>query len=145
MLKINDSAPDFIALDQNDKEHRLDDYAGQWLLLYFYPRDNTPGCTKEACAMRDNYSDYKKYNANILGVSTDSIKSHIKFAKKHELQFSLLSDSDKKLSKSYGVGGLNRRKSYLINPAGKIAKIYLKVKSATHASEVLADIIDLSK
>lgn len=145
MLNINDPAPSFKALDQDNKEHKLEDYRGQWLLLYFYPKDNTPGCTKEACAMRDNYNSFKKINAQVLGVSTDSIKSHINFAEKHELKFPLLSDLSKNISRDYNALGLNRRKSYLINPEGKIAKIYLKVKPEKHAQEVLTDLSNLTK
>lgn len=145
MLNINDQAPDFKALDQDNNEHTLADYQGQWLLLYFYPKDNTPGCTKEACTIRDSYREFKKIKAQVLGVSTDSIKSHINFATKYQLPFPLLSDADKNISKNYNASGLNKRKSYLINPQGKIAKIYLKVKPGEHAKEVLADLLVLSK
>lgn len=145
MLNIDDTAPGFEALDQNNRGHKLEDYQGQWLLLYFYPKDNTPGCTKEACAIRNNYNSFDKINAKILGISTDSIKSHADFAKKYKLPFSLLSDTNKNISKNYNALGFNRRKSYLINPDGKIAKIYLKVKPEEHAQEVLADLSTMAK
>lgn len=144
ILNVEDQAPSFQALDQNNKIHNLVDYFGQWLLLYFYPKDNTPGCTKEACAIRDSYDDFKKIKAQVLGVSTDSIKSHINFATKLNLPFPILSDPDKKISKAYNSLGLNRRKSYLINPEGKIARIYLKVMPEDHAKEVLSDLSILS-
>ena len=83
MLKVMDKAPDFTLLDQNNKKHKLSNYQGQWVLLYFYPKDNTPGCTKEACSMRDNYSDFKKIKAVVLGVSADSVVSHKKFETDH--------------------------------------------------------------
>lgn len=145
MLKISDQAPDFKAFDQNNQEHTLENYKGQWLLLYFYPKDDTPGCTKEACVIRDSHEDFKKIKAQVIGVSTDSINSHVKFANKYSLSFPLLSDVSKKISKDYEANGLFRRKSYLINPEGKIAKIYTKVKPALHADEVINDLIELQK
>lgn len=145
MININDLAPSFKAFDQNNQEHTLEKYQGQWLLLYFYPKDNTPGCTTEACVMRDSYEDFKKIKAQVIGISTDSINSHLKFAQKHSLTFPLLSDSDKKISKAYNTLGLFRRKSYLINPEGKIVKIYHKVKPAEHANEVLSDLLIMQK
>jgi peroxiredoxin Q/BCP len=139
MLKIGTKAPDFSALDQTGKEHQLADYAGHWVLLYFYPRDNTPGCTAEACSLRDNYSQFTKAGVTILGVSSDSVTSHDKFAAKFQLPFTLLADTEKKLIKAYEAGGLFKRISYLINPAGEIVKAYEKVKPAEHAAEVLKD------
>jgi len=140
MLKINDQAPAFQAPDQNGKIHALADYAGRWVLLYFYPRDNTPGCTTEACSLRDNYAGFKKLDAVVLGVSTDSIASHDKFAAKFSLPFTLLSDTDKTIVRAYGANGIVRRISYLIDPAGKIAKSYGHVRPSEHAAEVLKDI-----
>lgn len=145
MLKINTLAPDFQAFDQNNKLHKLADYKGQWLLLYFYPRDNTPGCTVEACTIRDNYADFKKLKAVVLGVSTNSISSHEKFANKFSLPFPLLADTEKKIVKDYEASGLFKRVSYLINPDGKIAKAYEKVKPREHAAEVLKDLEILTK
>jgi peroxiredoxin Q/BCP len=140
MLKVGTIAPAFEALDQEGNNHKLSDYAGQWILLYFYPRDNTPGCTTEACTLRDNYSQFKNAGIVILGVSSDSVASHDKFVTKFQLPFTLLADQDKKIIKAYEAGGLFKRISYLINPAGEIVKAYEKVKPAEHAAEVLNDI-----
>lgn len=140
MLKIGTPAPNFQAFDQNNKFHQLANYKGQWLLLYFYPRDNTPGCTVEACTIRDSYADFKKLKAAVLGVSTNSVTSHEKFATKFSLPFPLLADIDKKIIKDYEASGLFKRISYLISPDGKIAKAYEKVKPQEHAAEVLKDL-----
>ena len=140
MLKIGTEAPAIEAQDQNGLIHKLSDYLGKWVLLYFYPRDNTPGCTVEACTLRDNYSSFKKIDAVILGVSKDSVASHEKFVAKFNLPFTLLSDRDKKIVKAYDAAGLFRRISYLIDPKGKITKVYEKVTPAEHAEEVLRDL-----
>ncbi len=143
-------APNFTALDQNNKEHLLSDYTGKWVLLYFYPKDNTPGCTQEACMIRDEWDKFKDLNCCVLGVSADSQKSHKKFEEKHDLPFPLLVDSERKIIKLFGVEkeksmfgktflGINRE-SFLINPQGDIVKHYTKVKPAVHAQEVLEDI-----
>lgn len=145
MLKTGIMAPAISAPDQNGINHQLSDYLGKWVLLYFYPRDNTPGCTAEACAMRDNYPHFSKSEIVILGVSTDSVASHEKFVKKYDLPFTLLSDNDKKIVKAYEAGGLFTRISYLIDPRGMIAKVYEKVKPAQHAEEVLKDVEVLKK
>jgi peroxiredoxin Q/BCP len=145
MLKTGIMAPAFTAQDQNGLEHKLSDYLGRWLLLYFYPRDNTPGCTAEACALRDNYNDFKKIDAAVLGVSTDSVTSHDKFVQKFNLPFTLLADPDKTIVKTYEANGLFKRVSYLIDPTGKIVKAYEKVKPAEHAEEVLRDLAVLKK
>lgn len=149
-LKIGQSAPNFTLPDQNGKDHKLSDYKGSWVLVYFYPKDDTPGCTKEACSIRDNFPKFKKSKAIVLGVSVDSVKSHAKFAEKYDLPFILLSDEDKKVVKKYGVWAKKKfmgkeymgtvRTSFLIDPAGKIAKIYEKVNPETHAEEVLKDL-----
>ena len=154
MLKVMDKVPDFTLLDQNNKKHKLSNYQGQWVLLYFYPKDNTPGCTKEACSMRDNYSDFKKIKAVVLGVSADSVVSHKKFETDHGLPFPLLSDSERKVLEKYGVWQLKinfgkkyygiKRMSFLINPQGKIAKIYKTVKPVEHATQVLNDMKNFS-
>lgn len=152
-LEINKKAPAFNLLDQNNKEHKLSDYSGKWLLLYFYPKDDTPGCTKEACGIRDNFSDFKKIKTSVLGVSADSIEKHQKFAAKYKLPFPLLSDPEKKVLEKYGVWvkknmmgktymGITRT-SFLINPKGKIAKIYKTVKPPEHAKQVIDDLKDL--
>ena len=104
-LKAGSRAPNFILSDQNGKEHSLADYKGKWILLYFYPKDNTPGCTKEACMIRDNYDGFKKIKAVVLGISVDSVKSHDKFVKKYDLPFTLLADEEKKVVKAYDVWG----------------------------------------
>jgi peroxiredoxin Q/BCP len=145
MIKQGDQAIDFLAIDQNNQEHKLTDYRGNWVLLYFYPKDNTPGCTKEACAIRDVFSEFKKANVIVLGVSKDSVNSHQKFAQKYQLPFTLLVDKDKEISKKYQAEGLFKRISYLINPQGYIAKIYPKVKPEEHAQEVLSDLAIMAK
>ncbi|MEK9175484.1 MAG: thioredoxin-dependent thiol peroxidase [Patescibacteria group bacterium] len=149
-LIVGDKAPDFKLKDKNEKIYSLSDYNGKWILLYFYPKDNTPGCTIEACSMRDNYDDFKKIKAMVLGVSVDSTKSHEKFVEKYNLPFPLLSDENKEVVNKYGVWGKKKfigreymgtfRKSFLINPKGKIAKIYEEIKPALHAQEVINDL-----
>lgn len=140
MLEINTLAPDFSAPNQEGKIYKLSDYKGKWLLLYFYPRDNTPGCTKEACSLRDNYPNFAKLDAAVIGVSTDSVVSHEKFVNKFSLPFTLLADPDKKIVKLYHANGLMRRISYLINPEGLIVKTYSKVNPSEHAEAVLKDL-----
>lgn len=149
-LEINQPAPDFSLPDQNGVTHTLAQYRGRWVVLYFYPKDMTPGCTTEACAFRDGFSELKKSGAVILGVSTDSVSSHERFAKKHALPFPLLADVEKAVVKLYNVWGSKRflgrsflgtkRISFLIRPDGRIAKIYDKVKPRSHPDEVLRDI-----
>lgn len=148
-------APAFCLPDQNNETHCLKDYAGQWVLVYFYPKDDTPGCTKEACMLRDVWGDFATKNAVVLGISADSVKSHKKFEEKYELPFPLLADTDKEVVKAFGVlkeksmfgktyMGISRE-SFLINPEGEIAKHYKQVKPAEHAVEVLRDLDDLQK
>lgn len=154
-LKVGDKAPQFNLPDQDGKMHALKDYAGQWVLLYFYPKDDTPGCTTEACSVRDNLPKFKKIKAQVFGVSTDSVKSHRKFADKFELPFTLLADENKELVKAYDVYKPKKfmgrefmgtmRESFLIDPQGKIAKVYEGVKPADHVDEVLADLAILQK
>lgn len=149
-LHDGDSAPSFVLPDQDGKIHSLADYAGKWVLLYFYPKDDTPGCTTEACTIRDGWSDFAKAGLVVLGVSTDSVKSHKKFAEKYELPFPLLADEQKETVKAYGVWGPKKfmgreflgtkRWSFLIKPDGTIAKIYEDVRPAEHAKEVLVDV-----
>lgn len=153
-LKPGDKAPAFSLPDQTGTERALKDYAGKWVLLYFYPKDDTPGCTTEACSIRDGWSAFKKAGLTVLGASTDSVKSHAKFADKYDLPFTLLSDEQKELVEAYGVWGKKKfmgreymgtkRWSFLIDPKGKIAKVYEDVKPADHAQNVLEDIKDLS-
>lgn len=149
MLKAGNIAPDFTLPDQNGKSHTLSSYKDKWIFLYFYPKDDTPGCTKEACDVRDNFSILKDKGVTVLGISTDSVKSHKKFEQKYSLPFPLLSDEEKVVVNLYKVWGEKSfmgkkymgilRTSFLINPEGKIAKIYEKVKPETHIQEVLAD------
>lgn len=150
-LEINTTAPDFELSDQNGNLHKLSDYVGKRVVLYFYPKDDTPGCTAEACSFRDNYSVFKQNGIEILGVSADSEKSHAKFQEKYQLPFTLLSDSEHSVSEAYGVWGLKKymgreyyginRTTFLINEDGKLVKIYEKVKPAEHAQEIMEDFI----
>lgn len=143
MLKEGEKAFNFSAIDQNGEEHSLAKYQGNWVLLYFYPKDNTPGCTKEACAFRDLFSEFKKAEVKVLGISRDSAASHQKFALKHQLPFTLLADENKEIIKKYQADGLFKRISYLIDPKGYIAKAYPKVKPEEHAQEILDDLSTL--
>jgi peroxiredoxin Q/BCP len=154
MLEVGKKAPAFNLPDQDGEKHRLSDYAGKWVLIYFYPKDNTSGCTKEACAIRDDWSEFKKLGAVVLGVSKDSVKSHRIFADKHLLPFTLLSDESTKMIEKYGAWRKKKmagreymgivRISYLVDPKGKVAKVYPKVKPPEHAAEVLADLKELT-
>jgi len=149
MLKVGQKAPEFNLPDQEGNMHSLKEQKGKWVLLYFYPKDDTPGCTKEACTIRDNYSAFKKAGIVVLGMSADSVKKHAKFAEKYKLPFTLLADEEKVAINAYGVWAKKKfmgreymgilRNSFLIDPEGKIAKIYEGVKPADHAEEVLAD------
>ena len=155
MLKINSKAPAFSLPDQKGKIHKLSDYLGQYVLIYFYPKDDTPGCTKEACMIRDVFPDFKKTKSKVLGISVDSVESHKKFAEKYKLPFTLLSDENKKVVEKYGVWQEKSmfgkkymgtmRTSFLVDPNGKIVKIYEKVKPEIHAEEVLKDLKELKK
>ena len=155
MLKVGRKAPLFKLLNQKDEMVSLKDFTGKWTLVYFYPKDDTPGCTKEACAIAEVYGDFKKQGVTVLGVSKDTPKSHLKFATKYNLPFTLLSDPEMEMMDNYGafvekqmygktVRGTNRI-SYLISPEGKIAKAYPEVDPANHALELLADIKILKK
>lgn len=146
-LEIGHKAPGFSLPDQHGKIHELRLYLGSWVLIYFYPKDDTPGCTTEACSIRDNWDAFSKAGITVLGISTDSVKSHQKFSTKYKLPFTLLADEDKTVVTQYGVYGKKKfmgreymginRMSFLINPQGKIVKVYEKVKPAEHAKEVL--------
>jgi len=148
MLKEGDKAPDFTAIDDSGNHVSLKDFRGKKVVLYFYPKDNTSGCTKEACDFRDNWARIKRKDAALLGVSPDSEKSHGKFKSKFDLNFPLLADEDKKLVNAYGVWkeksmygrkymGVERT-TFVIDEKGQIAKIFPKVKVAGHVDEVLA-------
>ncbi|MDH3528130.1 MAG: thioredoxin-dependent thiol peroxidase [Acidobacteriota bacterium] len=147
MLKEGDKAPSFNAKDQDGNKVKLSDYKGKRVALYFYPRDMTPGCTKQACSLRDGFSELTKNNIVVLGVSTDDEKSHQKFIGKHDLPFTLIADIDHAVAEKYGVWveknmygkkymGI-KRTTFLVNEEGKIATIMNKVKVAEHAEEVL--------
>lgn len=148
MLGEGDRLPEVTVLDDQGTEVTTTDLLGGPLVLYFYPKDDTPGCTKEACAFRDYFADFKKKGAVILGVSTDPVKKHDKFVEKFKLPFTLLADEDKKIVQAYGVWGEKsfmgrkylgtHRVTFLIGPDGKIKKIWPAVKPEEHAAEVLA-------
>lgn len=148
-LNEGDVAPNFSLLDQHQTLQSLSDYRGQWVVLYFYPKNDTPGCTTEACSFRDNINGIIAKQATVLGVSVDSVESHQKFAKTHRLPFSLLSDSDGKVAASYnsilnlGIIKFARRNSFIIDPNGVIAKAYKGVDPQTHVAEVLRDLAAL--
>jgi peroxiredoxin Q/BCP len=141
MLKIDSLAPDFKLLDQDGREHRLSQYRGQFVLVYFYPKDDTPGCIKEANALRDSKAEFATDGIKVLGISADSVASHKKFAAKYGLPFTLLSDPEKKIISQYGalpeLDG--KRISYLLDKAGRVIKTYPKVDPAFHAEQILAD------
>ncbi len=147
-LKEGDKAPDFTASTNGAGKVSMSDFKGKNVILYFYPRDDTPGCTKEACAFRDEFAAFKKRGAVVLGVSTDSAKAHDKFVAKYRLPFTLLADEDRQIVQAYGVWGqktfLGRkyvgthRVTFLIGPDGRIKRIWPTVKPAEHAQEVLA-------
>ncbi len=142
-------APTFTLPDQNGVERSLASYLGQWVLIYFYPKDDTPGCTKEACAIRDAFPDFNTSSMTVLGISPDSVKSHKKFEEKYQLPFTLLADEGAVVARQYGVWGPKKfmgreyeginRVSFLVSPDGAIAKVYETVKPEAHAAEVLAD------
>ena len=147
MLTVGEKFPDFRLPNQDGKMQTLADFAGKWLVLYVYPKDDTPGCTVEACTIRDTWAKFKKAKLEVVGISIDPIKSHEKFVKKYSLPFTILADESKQVVKAYGVWGKKKfmgreyigtsRSSFLINPQGKIVKIYEKVKPEEHAEEVL--------
>ena len=143
---VGADAPSFKLQDQNGEWHALEDYRGQWLAVYFYPKDDTPGCTKEACNFRDNIYAFKAIGAAVVGVSVDDVESHKEFSDKYKLPFTLLADQDREMAGAYGVLkdykvlSVASRQSFLVDPDGKIAKHYAKVKPDTHTQEVLADI-----
>ncbi len=144
MITLNTKAPKFTLLDQDGKETSLSQFLGQKVLLYFYPKDGTPGCTKEACVIAEMYDEFKKAGIAVLGVSADSPESHTKFRAKYHLPFTLLSDPEKLVIAQYGAKsliGITKRISYLIDEAGIISKVYPKVDPASHAGEILVDAV----
>jgi peroxiredoxin Q/BCP len=147
---VGQPAPAFKLQDQAGKWHTLADYKGKWVAVYFYPKDDTPGCTTQACSFRDNVFAFNKEGAVILGISVDDVESHKAFAEKHGLPFTLLADADKAVSKRYGVlktymgvMEMARRDTFLIDPQGRIAKHYESVDPEGHSAVVLADIKSL--
>jgi peroxiredoxin Q/BCP len=146
-ITANNPAPDFELQDDTGIPRRLSDYRGKPVILYFYPADDTPGCTKEACNFRDDYSQYEKAAVTILGVSPDSVKSHAKFKQKYQLPFPLLADEGHKVCDSYGTWGPKKmmgrefegvlRTTFLIDAHGKIARVFENVRPSEHSAEVL--------
>lgn len=145
-LNAGDPAPDFSLMDQHQVTQTLSDYRGQWVVVYFYPKNDTPGCTTEACSFRDNINGIIAKQATVFGVSVDSVESHKNFSQTHRLPFSLLSDSDGKVAASYnsllnlGIMKFARRNSFIVDPNGQIAKAYKGVDPQTHVAEVLRDL-----
>jgi thioredoxin-dependent peroxiredoxin len=144
--KAGQAAPDFSLPDQDGRQHRLSDYSGKWLVLYFYPKDDTPGCTQEACAFRDDLHLLAALGAVVAGVSVDDSSSHAEFAKKYHLPFPLLADKGAEVAARYGVQSnfgffkLAKRYTFLINPQGKISKVYDKVETSRHSKEIIDDL-----
>lgn len=149
-LQVGDPAPDFNLTDQNGEMRSLEDYRDEWVALYFYPKDDTPGCTTEACEFRDDIFKYRRMGCQVLGVSLDDEESHKKFAEKYGLPFPLLDDSAGTTADAYGVKArmlgmsIAKRQTFLIDPEGNIAKHYSKVDPATHSEQLLADLSDLT-
>jgi peroxiredoxin Q/BCP len=145
-VQVGASAPDFRLQDQNGKWHTLAEHRGKWIALYFYPKDQTPGCTKEACAFRDNIFAFEKMGALVLGVSVDDVKSHDEFSRKYKLPFPILADPDATVTRQYGVlrnlaiMKFARRESFLIDPEGKLVKHYESVDPEKHSAEILAEL-----
>jgi peroxiredoxin Q/BCP len=149
-LEPGDPAPEIVLPDQDGNTLTLSGLRGKWVLVYFYPRDDTPGCTVEACGLRDSAAGYAKHGVEVLGISADTPKSHRKFADKFRLPFRLLADEEKKVIRAYGSWGRKKfmgrefegilRRSFLVDPEGRIARVYPKVTPEVHAEEVLADV-----
>ena len=146
---VGKPATNFTLKDQDGKDHKLSEWQGQWVLLYFYPKDDTPGCTVEACTFRDGFENFEKIKAKVVGVSMDDVKSHKAFSEKHNLPFTLLADPDGNVTRLYDVkmpvANMAQRKSFLIDPEGKLVKIYENVVPAEHPAEVLKDLETLQK
>jgi peroxiredoxin Q/BCP len=147
---VGSPAPAFSLKDQNGTTRTLASYAGKWLVLYFYPKDGTPGCTKQVCAFRDSIDKVRKAGAQVVGVSVDDVASHRKFAEEHQVPFPLLADSDKSTAKAYGVLtsrlGMQyaRRDTFVIDPRGRIAKHYPNVDPEKNVAQVVADLAQLT-
>ncbi len=147
MLEVGKKAPDFTGKDQDGNKVKLSDFKGKRIALYFYPKDDTPGCTKQACSLRDGFKELEKNNIVVLGVSNDDAESHQKFIEKYDLPFTLIADTDKKIVNKYGVYGERnlygnkfmgiKRTTFLIDENGEIVKIFKRVKVDEHADEIL--------
>jgi len=154
MLEVGTPAPDFTLEDQSGSSHTLSEQRGKWVVVYFYPKDDTPGCTKEACSFRDALPRFQDVGAMVYGVSADDRGSHEKFARKYDLNFPLLVDPEKRVLNAYGAYGEKSmygkkymgvlRVTYLVDPEGKVARVWPKVKPEDHADEVRAAIAELS-
>jgi thioredoxin-dependent peroxiredoxin len=144
--KAGQTAPDFNLPDQNGQMHALKEYSGKWLVLYFYPKDDTPGCTQEACAFRDDWHKLTDLGAQVAGISVDDSSSHAEFAKKYHLPFPLLADKSAEVAVRYGVlmnlgfTKIARRYTFLIDPQGRISKVYDKVETSRHSTEIITDL-----
>lgn len=155
MIELDQPAPEFSLQDQNGREVSLAQFKGTPIVLYFYPKDDTPGCTTEACAFRDARKDYEKAGAKVIGISPDTVKSHAKFVEKHELNITLLADTEKSVCQNYGVWQEKTmygkksmgvvRSTFLIDGYGVVRQIFFKVKVDGHSEEVLAAIRSLKK
>jgi len=151
LLELGQPAPDFKLADQQGKMHKLTDYSGKWLALYFYPRDDTPGCTRQACAFRDDLKKLKAMDTEVLGVSVDSVNSHASFANKFGLPFPLLADYTTEMTARYhslinlGVIKFARRNTFLIDPEGRIAKVYPSANAQDNSGEIIADLKQLKQ
>jgi thioredoxin-dependent peroxiredoxin len=152
VLEAGKPAPAFELADQEGQIHTLSDYHGETIVLYFYPKDDTPGCTKEACSFRDAYADFRKAGVEIIGISPDSEKSHKKFVQKYDLPFTLLADPDHAVCEAYGVWGRKKsfgreyegvfRTTFVIGPDGTIKRVFANVKPEEHSQEVLEEVIE---
>lgn len=147
MNKTPYEAPNFSLKDSNGNQHSLEDYHGSWVVLYFYPKDDTPGCTAEACSLRDARDALAEMGAQIIGISRDEPSSHEKFKQKYSLNFTLLADTDATVIRQYGAWGKKMfgkegvlRKTFLINPAGQVVKVYGRVTPVGHGEQVIADL-----
>lgn len=144
-------APDFELADAHGRVRKLSDYHGNWLVIYFYPKDDTPGCTQEACRFRDDYSAIRDLGVTVLGVSLDSSQSHARFTDKYELPFTLLSDPDGRTTQAYGAlwkfGPIKfaKRHTYVIDPFGRIARVYRKVSTSRHSAQIIEDMRELKR
>lgn len=154
-LVVSQPAPDFALPDQDGTIHILSDYKGKWIFLYFYPEDDTPACTVEACSVRDNWDEFTKKGIQVFGVSGNDAESHTKFISKYSLPFTLLTDADNTIMRQYGAYGEKNmygkivvgviRSSVLIDPEGNVAKFYTRVKTPTHITQVLRNLEELQK